>query len=189
MNAIHLPPIGNTESGIVRELIYPLQKIFHADVVLVQADVPMQAFYDVQRGQYDSTSLILHLRGMYAAHSTHGITYLAVTAEDLFIPILTYVFGEAELGGGVAVASYYRLQNERYGLPPNRPLLVRRLIKEAAHELGHAIGLVHCSSQSCVMHSSTNVEEIDLKGEKFCIDCTRLVEQKGFVFSKNTSAR
>lgn len=175
MNAIHLLPVGNTENGIVRELIYPLQKIFRADVVLIQADVPMQAFYDPQRGQYNSTSLIHHLRGLYTVSNMDRTHCLAVTAEDLFIPILTYVFGEAELGGGVAVASYYRLQNERYGLPPNRPLLVRRLIKEAVHELGHAVGLVHCSSQSCVMHSSTYVEEIDLKGEDFCIACARLM--------------
>jgi archaemetzincin len=94
-----------------------------------------------------------------------------VLEEDLFIPILTFVFGEAELGGSVAVMSYHRLQNELYGLPPDRDLLAARTAKEALHELGHAYGLVHCPDIDCVMHTSTDVEAVDLKGTDFCSTC------------------
>jgi archaemetzincin len=96
---------------------------------------------------------------------------LAVASLDLFIPILTYVFGEAELGGRVSLVSYHRLAPERYGLPRNRPLLLDRTWKEAVHELGHAFGLIHCPIQQCVMHSSSYVEDIDLKGGHFCTSC------------------
>lgn len=175
MKTIRLLPVGNAESGIVRELIYPLQKTFRADVTLVRENVPLQRFYDPDRGQYHSTAMLEYVRdvlarGSPAAGSSHE-RYLVITACDLFIPILTYVFGEAELGGGVAVASYYRLQNQLYGLPPNRSLLIRRLIKESIHELGHAYGLIHCVSQECVMHASTYVEDIDVKEEDFCTKC------------------
>lgn len=180
MTLIRLLPLGNADAGIVRELVFPLHKAFDADVTLVSADVPLQRFYDPDRGQYNSTALLRYLRGNSGNASSpvdRGEVSLAVTASDLFIPILTYVFGEAELGGGFAVASYYRLQNELYGLPPNRALLVRRLIKESLHELGHAVGLVHCASLSCVMHASTYVEDIDLKGEDFCPECAKLIRR------------
>jgi archaemetzincin len=96
---------------------------------------------------------------------------LALVPFDLFIPILTYVFGEAEVGGNVAVVSYYRLAPERYGLPPDGALLAERLVKEVIHELGHVFSLIHCATQSCVMHSSSYVEQIDLKESSFCRVC------------------
>src|SRR5512132_1121906 len=60
-----------------------------------------------------------------------GGKVLGITDRDLFIPILTYVFGEAQLGGGAAVVSTARLLEdvELFG----RKLLVERLAKEAVH--------------------------------------------------------
>ena len=86
-------------------------------------------------------------------------------------PVLTYVFGEAQLGGRAAVVSLHRLDDELYGLPPNPKRLFQRLVKEAVHELGHTFDLVHCHEDGCVMASSTYVEEIDLKSERFCASC------------------
>jgi archaemetzincin len=100
---------------------------------------------------------------------------LGVLGEDLFIPILTYVFGEAQLGGRVAVVSYHRLQSERYGLAPDRGLLHERLLKESLHELGHLGGLIHCSDLECVMHISTYVEDIDMKPAAFCSSCRAML--------------
>jgi archaemetzincin len=96
---------------------------------------------------------------------------LAVTSVDLFIPVLTYVFGEAQLGGPAAVVSTNRLRSEKYGLPPDPETLISRLEKEAVHELGHTFGLFHCSEPACVMHASTYVEEIDPKEASFCATC------------------
>ena len=78
---------------------------------------------------------------------------------------------QAQLGGSVSVVSSHRLDNAVYGLPYSESLLVGRLDKEATHELGHTFGLAHCAELECVMHSSTYVEEIDLKGADFCRDC------------------
>ena len=92
---------------------------------------------------------------------------------DLFIPVLTHVFGEAQLDGCAALVSAYRLDNQLYGLPPNRDLLFQRLCKEAIHELGHTYNLLHCHNQTCVMMSSTYVEDIDLKSHQFCDRCLK----------------
>ena len=71
---------------------------------------------------------------------------LGVTDRDLFIPILTYVFGEAQLGGRAAVVSTARLVEDVELFGPQ--LLVERLAKEAVHEVGHAFGLLHCATRA-----------------------------------------
>jgi archaemetzincin len=100
---------------------------------------------------------------------------VGITEVDLFIPVLTFVFGQAQLGGAGAVVSVMRLHADYYGLPANEDLLLDRAVKEVVHELGHGFGLVHCPDYSCVMSSSTYVEDVDLKAERYCRDCLDLL--------------
>ena len=103
---------------------------------------------------------------------------IGVTDLDLFIPVLSYIFGQAYLGGSAALVSGYRLQNSRYGLADDQQLYVTRLLKCMVHELGHACGLIHCSHPGCVMLATTYVEEIDQKSDHFCSVChSNLVRQ------------
>jgi archaemetzincin len=101
---------------------------------------------------------------------------LAVTDQDLFIPILTFVFGEAQLGGRVAVVSTARLGEP--GLPDPRVAL-ERLAKESVHELGHCFGLVHCDSPGCVMARSPGARDVDRKRGDFCSKCRDRVTRSG----------
>jgi archaemetzincin len=94
---------------------------------------------------------------------------------DLYIPVLTFVFGEAQLSDGGAVVSAHRLRQEFYGMPTNPELLHERLLKESLHELGHTYGLRHCPDYTCVMSSSNAVERIDLKNAEFCPNCALLI--------------
>lgn len=128
--------------------------------------------FDPSRGQYNSRILL----GQLLRDRRDGFDrVLGVAGVDLFIPVLTFVFGEAQLDGRVALVSTHRLQSELYGLPADPDLLARRLAKEAVHELGHTYGLVHCHDGRCVMASSTYVEEIDLKSDRFCDRCLGVV--------------
>jgi archaemetzincin len=102
---------------------------------------------------------------------------------DLFVPVLTFVFGQAQLKGPGALLSTFRLRNEFYGLPADPYLLLDRTIKEAVHELGHSFGLVHCHDPACVMSSSTYVEEVDLKSDWYCSEC------EGLLLAGTTSAQ
>jgi len=90
---------------------------------------------------------------------------------DLFIPILTYIFGQAYLNGRTGIASLYRFSNERYGMKKDDKILLDRFRKEVIHELGHTFGLIHCHIPVCVMRSSTYVEDIDQKSPNFCAGC------------------
>ncbi len=145
-----------------------LRKGFRTRVEVSLNGLDPKPFFNPDRRQYSSASIIERLeRDAEGAASK----VLAVTGLDLYIPILTFVFGEARLNGRCAVVSSYRLDNRSYGLPSNPSLLDKRLFKESVHELGHTLGLVHCNDQECVMKSSTYVEEIDFKGSWFCRRC------------------
>ncbi|MBI4863916.1 MAG: archaemetzincin family Zn-dependent metalloprotease [Candidatus Riflebacteria bacterium] len=127
---------------------------------------------DPIRQQYHSTEILARL---HALPDEAAWRLLGVTGLDLFIPILTFVFGEAQLSNRCALVSTARLRQEFYGLPPDPERLRERLLKETIHELGHTLGLTHCSDYDCVMAASHGVEWIDLKGSSFCPGCRERV--------------
>ena len=148
-----------------------LARVFGAAVEVRPPSFDPEIAFDAARGQYNSTVLLAQL-----LRETEGAArLLGVTSVDLFIPVLTYVFGEAQLDGRAAVVSLQRLAPEHYGLAPDPELLLARLVKEAVHELGHTYGLLHCERPGCVMNRSTYVEEIDLKTDAFCPRCRNAV--------------
>ena len=102
---------------------------------------------------------------------------LVLTEADLFIPMLSFVYGQAQLGGTAAIVSLARLHQRFYGLPENRPLLFVRVRKEALHELGHAYGLTHCEDRLCTMSLSTGIQQLDMKGAGFCDGCAVLLRE------------
>jgi archaemetzincin len=124
--------------------------------------------WDEARGQYSSIAVLEWLAGNCPED---GAKLLAITARDLFIPVLTFVFGQAQLNGRVGVVSLARLKQEFYGLPANEAVLVQRAMKEALHETGHLFGLVHCTDTACAMSLSTGVRQIDIKQAEFCSHC------------------
>jgi archaemetzincin len=124
--------------------------------------------YDAGRNQHGSIPVLEMLSRQCPADA---LKLLAVTERDLFIPVLTFVFGHAQLGGRVAVISLARLRQEFYGLAPDREIFLERVAKEALHETGHTFGLVHCPDQRCAMSLATGIRHIDLKDAAFCRSC------------------
>ncbi len=123
-----------------------------------------------ERRQYDSSRLIAALKAAYP------VPVIGATSLDLFVPVLTFVFGEAEMPGRAGIFSIHRLREEFYGLPRNPALLEARALRELLHEFGHLRGLAHCPDWSCIMSSAHSVERVDAKGDGFCADCRARVE-------------
>ena len=168
MKHIQLVPLGEVSGHVLQVLGAQLAEQFQARCnILPTAPLPTFAF-NPNRGQYCSTEILAQM-----AASVDSSTWraLAVAGFDLYIPILTFVFGEAQLAGPCALVSIHRLRQEAYGFPPDHKLLQERLRKEAVHELGHTLGLTHCAEGNCVMASSHAVEWIDLKSADFCPSC------------------
>jgi archaemetzincin len=133
--------------------------------------------FDPGRRQYGSIPVLDMLLQRFPADAGK---LLAVTERDLFIPVLTFVFGQAQLGGRVGVVSFARLRQEFYGLAANREIFLERACKEALHETGHMFGLVHCAERRCAMSLATTVRQIDLKEDAFCAACrARLQRHSG----------
>lgn len=164
---LHLVPIFCGErSRMIEPLTAELADVFHLDVAVHVPSFDPELAFDASRGQYNSRMLLAQL-----LREPTGGRVLGVTNVDLFIAVLTFVFGEAQLDDRAAVVSTYRLDNRLYGLEADPRLLFERLVKEAVHELGHTYGLLHCTDNRCVMASSTYVEQIDLKARTFCDRC------------------
>ena len=168
MNRIQLLPLGKFPGETLIDLSAGLRKRFSVSCEILPAD-PEPAFaFNFARQQYSSTEI---LASLLKSGTPPSERILAVTAVDLYIPILTFVFGEAQLRGSCAVVSFHRLRQEFYGLPANSTVLRDRLLKEAVHELGHTLPLAHCEDYQCVMSPSHGVEWIDLKTSQFCTSC------------------
>ncbi|MFC1614476.1 archaemetzincin family Zn-dependent metalloprotease [Gemmatimonadota bacterium] len=176
MHILRIVPFSVDSPDLIPHLCLALNGILDLRIKVENIPIDFDRVYHPERNQYHSTELI---RGILDHFPEKDTKILGVTSLDLFIPILTFVFGEAQLNGSVAVVSSFRLKQKFYGLPPDRNLLKIRLVKEALHELGHTYGLVHCGFFECVMHSSTSVEWIDLKKADFCPECFRKLEMGG----------
>lgn len=154
---------------MIQHLLENLPQRFPLPIKLLNAfSIPSEA-YDLSRHQYLSTEL---LKTILRSGTSEALKISGITEVDLFIPVFTYVFGEAQLGGKVSLVSLHRLRPEFYGDSPNKELYKLRILKEAVHELGHTFGLVHCPEEfNCVMSFSNTIYEIDKKKLDFCPSC------------------
>lgn len=172
-----LPSGGPLQEESISSLRSELERIFRLPSVVQQSPLTDLSFaYDSSRNQYYSTVL---LSSILEAFPKYDGKILAIASVDLYVPVLTYVFGEAQLDGTAAIVSTYRLHESLYGLPENKALFRERVMKECVHELGHTFGLIHCHNFECVMHSSSAVEEVDLKKAELCERCAGLVGGRG----------
>ncbi len=135
---------------------------------------PLSA-YDAARGQFDSSRI---LREVFERRDPAALRVLAVSGVDLFVPTLSFVFGQAQLEGPAALISLARLRQEFYGFPPDPPLLHRRAAKEALHELGPSFGMIHCPDPACVLSLSTSLRQVDAKDGAFCPGCRALLDDR-----------
>jgi archaemetzincin len=176
MAGIDIVPIYFADRGdILPRLGAALAREFGAEVRHRNPWFDPEAAFDASRGQYRAAFLLRAL--LNDPQEDRAERVLGIASVDLFTPVLTYVFGEAQLRGRAAVVSSHRLRSEIYGLPADPRLLFERLHKEAVHELGHTYGLLHCATIGCVMRASSYAEEIELKSAGFCERCRVVIDR------------
>jgi len=165
---ITLLNLGRFDRNILDKISSAVQLEFLLKVEVIENHSDLTVYFDSGRKQYNGNSLLKMLEANFGKDESKT---MALVTVDLFIPILTYIFGQAYLGGRTGITSSHRLSNERYGLEKDEKLFTLRIIKEVNHELGHCFGLIHCHQPGCVMQSSTYVEDIDQKETGFCSNC------------------
>jgi archaemetzincin len=188
---IALVPLGEVDRAVLTWLAEDLPGIFSAQVEICPVKPLGKQHFVKDRGQYLADGLLGDFSSMVQAP---GTLLLGVTEVDLFSPGLNFVFGIANRGR--ALISVRQLRPEFYGPPrkpdgflvshrpsgpsgmePNVKVFRRRVLIEAVHELGHALGLPHCEFPGCVMFFSNWIGDTDRKGPGFCFRCARALER------------
>jgi archaemetzincin len=166
--AITLISYGHFDKVFLDDIAEGISQEYNFPVTIKEQHIDLSIFYDPSRRQYDANKLLKEIDSQILPDS---LKTLGLFRVDLFIPILTFIFGQAFLNGRTGIASLFRLRNELYGMVENEELQIMRFKKVIIHELGHTFGLKHCHTPDCVMISSTYVEDIDLKSARLCIKC------------------
>jgi archaemetzincin len=162
---IKLMPLGNISDDILSAIARAIKLIYKIDVrVSTPKEIPKEA-YNPLRQQYLAVKVIEFLSKNFEEN------ILAVTDKDLYAKDLSFVFGQAQFGGRIAIISIFRLDPMFYKKPFDQKLLIDRAVKEAIHEIGHTLKLDHCPNSKCVMNFSNTIFDVDKKGKNLCNMC------------------
>jgi archaemetzincin len=170
---VHVQPIGYVNARLVRRSFLKVGDYLPLKITILDRILVDFRCYARNRMQYNATQLLQSIAEQSGSIDPDYIKVMGVIDEDLFNPILSYVFGEARLGKHVGIVSLKRFREEYYGRERNTKLMEDRLIKEVLHELGHLYGLVHCQSPRCVMLLSRSIKDVDSKESTFCMSCEK----------------
>ncbi len=161
-----LQPVGPVDAALLRSVARSVVRALpvraRVTVNITPVEPPLDAF-DWDRLQYRADELNGVLYGLYRGFTGSGVKVIGVVDGDGYVERLNFVFGLASPELGVATVYTARLRGARFG---------ERLVKEVLHELGHLLGLGHCSNPRCVMSFSNSVDEVDGKEAWFCEDCS-----------------
>lgn len=169
-----ISPIGDLDldGELLEQVQKEIGKVFGYETQLHPLIEEKDLHADPIRKQYHSTPI---LETLAMISPPEALKILAITKVDLFIPVLTHVYGEAQLGGKACILSTYRFAETASSAMETFRF---RMVKEAIHELGHTFNLRHCQDPACVMHYCRSVTEVDRKSNQFCRYCAVLLEDE-----------
>lgn len=178
---IYIVGFGSISREILEFIRRGIDEVFGGGITRVldeTLNLPKEA-YNSLRGQYLSEPLleeVLRCAIRLGGGSGADLILLGVTNVDIYAPGMNFIFGEAQCPGIAAIISLFRLRPEFYGDKPDKNLFLERAIKEAVHEIGHALGLKHCKNELCVMHFSLHIGMTDRKSRFFCENCAKKIK-------------
>ncbi len=165
---ILISPVEDFDDELVDRVAAEIERAFDFPAERLPLIDDLSFAHDPGRNQFHSTPILERLD---ASAPEHYLKIIGMTRVDLFIPILTHVYGEAQLGGRACIVSTHRLKEE---MKAERTFL-ERVAKEAVHELGHTFKLLHCKDKTCIMHYCRHISDVDRKSGDLCRYCKILL--------------
>ena len=173
-HTILISPIGDSETELYKPISLEVGRIYGCPTEFLPLLQDADFAFDAGRNQYYSTMI---LEKLATEAPSRALKTLAITHVDLFIPILTHVYGEAQLGGRSCIISTCRLKENLPAINP-QDVFIHRVVKEAIHELGHTFNLRHCPDHTCLMHYCRSERDVDRKSDDLCRHCRVLLEDE-----------
>ena len=160
---LHIIPLGAVDALIVSVVAANIQAVMGLKAATMPIEPTPEYAYQPSRRQYGAIKIIGTLASR--AKPTPSPLILGITFQDIATPILTFVFGESQIGGRAALISLYRIMDA------DIDITCTRAAKIGLHEVGHLLGIGHCRTVGCLMRFSDNLEKLDKMQLTFCPPC------------------
>lgn len=159
------------DKNLKAELVKNIGATFNCSVTEIKgiAALPAAAYYK-PRNRYRAAVLLADLSAYNGYDKIIGIIAKDIsTAKNNIYD--WGIMGLANCPGKPCVISTYRIKTA------NKILFNDRFIKVALHELGHTMGLPHCSfSHTCFMEAAEGtIKSVDREARFLCSNCKKLI--------------
>jgi len=177
---LRIVPVGNIQHSILDRVRNELESNLNIKCrIMPKLSIPEESF-NRWRKQYNAEMILANLsKDSAVKFIDRNIPTLMIIDADLYYGRLNFVFGLEDPSTSSSILSIARLRPEFYDERSDMNLLEERTVKEAVHEIGHHLGLRHCTNVECVMCFSPSVGDIDTKKKYFCESCKLSLMTRG----------
>ena len=167
---IKIIPLGTVNQLYINTVSTALKDFYGCQTIIEKPHPLEKRLLSASRNRYSADSILAYL--------DEGTPRIYVTEKDIvywgkFKKQEWGILGLAKTNGNIAVVSSYK---KRMGRSSTHDNLLTRLRKVSIHEVGHNLGLDHCTfEKTCVMLAAEGtVLQIDHENESFCSQCKNL---------------
>jgi len=144
--------------------------------VLPRVDLPEEAYYKPRR-RYRAEQILPFLLEKLPSDGDRilGLTGVDISTDKGSIKDWG-ILGMANLGGKECIISAFRCYKRSRRGPPARILLA----KVAVHEVGHTLGLDHCTTRGCLMEDAGGLASTCDREFDICARCRSKLRSSGY---------
>jgi len=172
LDTIHIIPLGKVEQVVVDDVVKGLTAFYHKTIIVQKVEPIDNRLLAVSKKRYSADSILKRFK---SPQNTVVITSVDIVTPKKNATSEWGIFGLGLRPGKVCVISSFRLKKNA-----NAKLLADRLQKVAIHEVGHNLGLYHCTKDpECLMNDAGGtIKQVDKEKFMFCENCKKLIGMK-----------